>query len=63
LDIDKLVNIRVSTYIHFFLFNIEGYGEFFSGITPILSAKPEIVVPESDSGISFSKFPVSGHLF
>ena len=23
-----------------------------------LSAKPEIVVPESDSGISFSKFPV-----
>ena len=28
----------------------------------LLSAKPEIVVPESDSGISFSKFPVSGHL-
>ena len=27
-----------------------------------LSAKPEIVVPESDSGISFSKFPVSRHL-
>jgi hypothetical protein len=25
-------------------------------------AKPEIVVPESDSGISFSKFPVSRHL-
>ena len=24
----------------------------------LLSAKPEIVVPESDSGISFSKFPV-----
>ena len=29
----------------------------------LLSAKPEIVVPESDSGISFSKFPVSSHLF
>ena len=29
----------------------------------LLSAKPEIVVPESDSGISFSKFPVSFHLF
>ena len=28
----------------------------------LLSAKPEIVVPESDSGISFSKFPVSRHL-
>ena len=28
-----------------------------------LSAKPEIVVPESDSGNSFSKFPVSRHLF
>jgi hypothetical protein len=28
-----------------------------------LSAKLEIVVPESDSGISFSKFPVSRHLF
>ena len=27
-----------------------------------LSAKPEIVVPESDSGISFSKFPVSRRL-
>ena len=27
----------------------------------LLSAKPEIVV--SDSGISFSKFPVSCHLF
>ena len=27
-----------------------------------LSAKPEIVVPESDSGISFSQFPVSRHL-
>jgi hypothetical protein len=26
------------------------------------SAKPEIVVPESDSGISFSKFPVSRRL-
>ena len=25
--------------------------------------KTEIVVPESDSGISFSKFPVSRHLF
>jgi hypothetical protein len=25
-------------------------------------AKPEIVVSESDSGISFSKFPVSRHL-
>ena len=24
----------------------------------LLSAKPEIVIPESDSGISFSKFPV-----
>jgi hypothetical protein len=24
----------------------------------LLSAKPEIVVPESDSGMSFSKFPV-----
>ena len=28
----------------------------------LLSAKSEIVVPESDSGISFSKFPVSRHL-
>ena len=28
----------------------------------LLSAKPEIVVPESDSSISFSKFPVSRHL-
>jgi hypothetical protein len=28
----------------------------------LLSAKPEIVVPESDSGISFSKFPVSCRL-
>ena len=28
----------------------------------LLSAKPEIVVPESDSGISFSKFAVSRHL-
>jgi hypothetical protein len=28
----------------------------------LLSAKPEIVVPESDSGFSFSKFPVSRHL-
>ena len=28
----------------------------------LLSAKLEIVVPESDSGISFSKFPVSRHL-
>jgi hypothetical protein len=28
----------------------------------LLSAKPEIVVPESDSGISFSKFPVSRRL-
>jgi hypothetical protein len=28
----------------------------------LLSAKPEIVVPESDSGISFSKFQVSRHL-
>ena len=28
----------------------------------ILSAKPEIVVPESNSGISFSKYPVSRHL-
>ena len=30
----------------------------------LLSAKPEIVflVPESDSGISFLKFPVSRHL-
>ena len=28
----------------------------------LLSAKPEMVVPESDSGISFSKFPVSRHL-
>ena len=28
----------------------------------LLSAKPEIVVPESDSGISFSKFPVNCHL-
>ena len=28
----------------------------------LLSAKPEIVVSESDSGISFSKFPVSRHL-
>jgi hypothetical protein len=27
-----------------------------------LSAKPEIVIPESDSGISFSKFTVSRHL-
>jgi hypothetical protein len=27
-----------------------------------VSAKPEIVVPESDSGISFSKFPVSRRL-
>jgi hypothetical protein len=27
-----------------------------------LSVKPEIVVPESDSGISFSKFLVSRHL-
>jgi hypothetical protein len=25
-------------------------------------AKPEIVVPKSDSGISFSKFPISRHL-
>ena len=25
--------------------------------------KTEIVVPKSDSGISFSKFPVSRHLF
>ena len=30
--------------------------------TILLSAKPEIVVPESDSGKSFSKFPVSRHL-
>ena len=29
----------------------------------LLSAKPDIVVPESDSGNSFSKFPVSRHLF
>ena len=28
-----------------------------------LSAKPEIVVPESNSGIPFSKFPVSRRLF
>jgi hypothetical protein len=28
----------------------------------LLSAKPEIGVPESDSGISFLKFPVSRHL-
>ena len=28
----------------------------------LLSAKPEMVVPESDSGNSFSKFPVSRHL-
>ena len=28
----------------------------------LLSAKPEKVVPESDSGISFSKFPVSRRL-
>ena len=28
----------------------------------LLSAKPEIVVLVSDSGISFSKFPVSRHL-
>ena len=28
----------------------------------LLSAKQEIVVPESDSGISFSKFPVNHHL-
>ena len=28
----------------------------------LLSAKPEIVVLGSDSGISFSKFPVSRHL-
>ena len=28
----------------------------------LLSAKPEIVVPESDSGISFLKFPISRHL-
>jgi hypothetical protein len=28
-----------------------------------LWAKLEIVVPESDSGISFSKFPASRHLF
>jgi hypothetical protein len=28
----------------------------------LLSAKPEIVVPNSDSGISLSKFPVSRHL-
>ena len=27
------------------------------------TAKPEIVVPESDSGISFTKFPVNHHLF
>ena len=27
----------------------------------LLSAKPEIVIPESESGISFSKFPVSRH--
>ena len=29
----------------------------------LLSAKPKIVVPVSDPGISFSKFPVSRHLF
>ena len=28
-----------------------------------LSAKLDIVVPESDSGLSFSKFSVSRHLF
>ena len=28
----------------------------------LLSTKPEIVIPESDSGISFSKFPVNRHL-
>jgi hypothetical protein len=28
----------------------------------LLSAKPEIVVPESDSGISFSKYPIGRHL-
>jgi hypothetical protein len=28
----------------------------------LLSAKPELVILESDSGISFSKFPVSRHL-
>ena len=28
----------------------------------VLSAKPEIVIPESDTGMSFSKFPVSRHL-
>jgi hypothetical protein len=36
---------------------------FFFLFLILLSAKPEIVVPESDSGISFSKFPVSRHMF
>ena len=29
----------------------------------LLSAKPEIVVPEFNSGVSFSIFPISHHLF
>ena len=33
-----------------------------SGFIFLLSAKPEIVIPESDSSILFSKFPISRHL-
>jgi hypothetical protein len=44
----KLGSVGINFFNFFYLF--------------LLSAKLEIVVPESDSGITFSKFPVSCHL-
>jgi hypothetical protein len=34
--IAKIKNFNNFMLLHFLLFNIEGYGELFSGITPIL---------------------------